>query len=313
VDQAITWKLTFDYAGSWDLGFRRDFTSQTSWGGQLCDHFVFCLDGFGYDLAGPGDKELDSGVRTEAFETRRSITSGAFFLQEMVGFRDELFLTAGLRVDGHSAFGAAALSAWPVSGRPPKLTARQRQELEALLLAGPEAAGFATDLWTCPRVRDLIRSRFSVRCHVDHIGRLQRSLGWSPQRRAVEPDEDKIQGCIKTTWPRNKKKTARLKTWLVFLDESGFLMAPLVRRGWRPAKRPSVVVQRGRGHKRASAIAALCVSPTRAFLSDDPGIHLSPPPGPFFRRGGFLGTQGDWGSGGGCRNRPEGQRAGCGS
>jgi transposase len=109
----------------------------------------------------------------------------------------------------HREGGEAALSARPVSGRPAKLTARQRQELETLLLAGPEAAGFATDLWTCPRVRDLIRSRFSVRYHVDHIGRLLRSLGWSPQRpqrRAVERDEDKIQGWIKTTWPRIKKK-----------------------------------------------------------------------------------------------------------
>ncbi len=105
VDQYVTRKLTFDYAGSWDQSFGSDLSSQTSWGGQLYDDFVFRLNGFGYDFAGPGDKELDSAARTQAFETRRSITNGGFFLQEMVGWKDKVFLTAGLRVDGHSAFG----------------------------------------------------------------------------------------------------------------------------------------------------------------------------------------------------------------
>jgi len=105
VDMYMTRKLTFDYAGSWDVAFGQDLTSQTSWGGQLYDDFIFRLNGFGDDFAGPGDKEVDSAARTEAFETRRSITNGGFFLQEMVGWKDRVFLTAGLRVDGHSAFG----------------------------------------------------------------------------------------------------------------------------------------------------------------------------------------------------------------
>ena len=105
--------------------------------------------------------------------------------------------------------GDQALKARVVSGRPPKLSAIQQEELETALLAGPEAAGFATDLWTCPRVRELIRKRFGVRYHVDHMGRLLHTLGWSPQRpqrRAVERDEEKIQGWVKKTWPGIKKK-----------------------------------------------------------------------------------------------------------
>lgn len=61
----------------------------------------------------------------------------------------------------------------------------------------------------------------------------------------------------------HQKKTARLRAWLVFLDESGFLMAPLVRRGWRPRRSPTVLLQRTRSHKKVSAIAALCIPPTR--------------------------------------------------
>jgi TonB-dependent SusC/RagA subfamily outer membrane receptor len=104
-DLYTTRKLTFDYAGSLDLNLGEDFSSQTSWGGQLYDDFINRLNGFGDDFAGPGDKEVDSAARTEAAETRRNITNGGFFLQEMMGWKDKLFITGGLRVDGHSAFG----------------------------------------------------------------------------------------------------------------------------------------------------------------------------------------------------------------
>ena len=105
--------------------------------------------------------------------------------------------------------GRQALAARPASGRPPKLPASQRRRLERELLRGAQAAGFATDLWTCPRVARLIAQRFRVHYHVDHIGRLLHSLGWSPQkpaRRAIERDEEGIRRWIKQTWPALKKK-----------------------------------------------------------------------------------------------------------
>lgn len=105
--------------------------------------------------------------------------------------------------------GGEALSAKPAPGRPPKLDARARAELERSLLRGAQAAGFPTDLWTCPRVGQWIARRFGVHYHVDHIGRLLRSLGWTPQRpqrRALERDEKQIQRWVREQWPRVKKK-----------------------------------------------------------------------------------------------------------
>lgn len=107
--------------------------------------------------------------------------------------------------------GCPALAARPASGRPPKLPAPLTRRLERELLRGARAAGFATDLWTCPRVARLIEHRFRVHYHVDHIGRLLHALGWSPQkpaRRAVERDEEGIRQWIKQTWPALKKKRA---------------------------------------------------------------------------------------------------------
>jgi len=106
------------------------------------------------------------------------------------------------------AGGSEAIRARPAPGRPWKLDKAARSALEALLLRGARAAGYTTDLWTCPRVARVISRRFGIDYHVDHIGRLLRSLGWSPQkpqRRAIERDEEAIRRWVKTTWPKVKK------------------------------------------------------------------------------------------------------------
>jgi transposase len=105
--------------------------------------------------------------------------------------------------------GGRALKAIPAPGRPLKLSIEQRKELEKDLLRGAQEAGFPTDLWTCPRVAKVIKIRFGITYHVDHVGRVLRSLGWSPQkpeRRAKERDHEEIQRWIKQDWPRIKKK-----------------------------------------------------------------------------------------------------------
>jgi transposase len=76
--------------------------------------------------------------------------------------------------------GDLALAAAPVPGRPPKLNARQRLSLVGCLLKGAGAFGFATDLWTCPRIGQMIEQRYHVHYHVDAIPRLMASLGFSP-------------------------------------------------------------------------------------------------------------------------------------
>ena len=68
----------------------------------------------------------------------------------------------------------------------------------------------------------------------------------------------------------------------MFLDESGFLLAPLVRRSWAPCGQTPVLYQRGRHHKKVSAIAALCVSPrrdqVRLYFRLYPGRDVDSPP-----------------------------------
>jgi transposase len=111
----------------------------------------------------------------------------------------------------HRRQGRAGLRARPASGRPPKLTATQQRQLARLVIAGPEAAGYATSLWTCRRIVDLIRQRFHVVYHPDHVGRLLRACGFSPQRpqpRAKERDDRRVREWILQDWPRVKKTRA---------------------------------------------------------------------------------------------------------
>ncbi|MDH3486401.1 MAG: IS630 family transposase [Myxococcales bacterium] len=58
-----------------------------------------------------------------------------------------------------------------------------------------------------------------------------------------------------------KKNAARLNAWLVFIDETGFLTSPLVRRSWAPRGSTPVLVQRLNSRQKASAVGALAISP----------------------------------------------------
>ncbi len=108
--------------------------------------------------------------------------------------------------------GDAALRAKPHPGPKPKLDARQLARLEKMLLQGPRKHGYATELWTCPRVGELIEKTFGVTYDPSGVWHLLTRMGWSaqkPERRARERDETAIATWRKKDWPRIKKSAAR--------------------------------------------------------------------------------------------------------
>lgn len=105
--------------------------------------------------------------------------------------------------------GTAALAAKPHPGPAPKLSENQRQELVTILKAGPSRAGFSTDLWTTARVSKVVRKKFRVSYHPDHVGRILHDLGFSPQKPqqvAREQDAAAVERWRKRDWPGIKKK-----------------------------------------------------------------------------------------------------------
>jgi transposase len=84
----------------------------------------------------------------------------------------------------------------------------EEKRLIHLLLQGPLAHGYRTNLWTTLRIAEVMKCEFGVRYHRAHVGRLMHSLKWSPQkpeRRALERDEEKIKRWKRNAWPRVKK------------------------------------------------------------------------------------------------------------
>ena len=104
--------------------------------------------------------------------------------------------------------GPEALKAVPHPGPKPKLTARQRQKLERLLLKGPVAHGYPTDLWTLRRMAEVIEKHFAVRYDLSGVWHVVKALGWTcqkPERRAREADEEAIAQWRQPQWPQIKK------------------------------------------------------------------------------------------------------------
>lgn len=107
--------------------------------------------------------------------------------------------------------GDAALEIKRPAGARSRLTPDERHRLRQIVIDGPLAAGFATDLWTCRRIAEVIQREFKIAYHPDHIGRILHALGFSPQkpqRRARERDEAAIERWRRSDWLRIKKGDA---------------------------------------------------------------------------------------------------------
>jgi len=106
--------------------------------------------------------------------------------------------------------GDAFFQAHSPPGRQAKLTPKQKEKLEKLLLKGARRNGYATELWTLQRVAEVIEKRFGVAYELSSVWHILKGMGWScqkPQRRARERDEQAIAIWGKTGWRRIKKSS----------------------------------------------------------------------------------------------------------
>src|SRR5262245_5079623 len=70
-----------------------------------------------------------------------------------------------------------------VGGGPkPRLSEQQLQQLPELLQQGAEAYGFRGEVWTRPRIAEVIKREFGVSFTPQHVGNLLGKLGWSRQK-----------------------------------------------------------------------------------------------------------------------------------
>lgn len=105
--------------------------------------------------------------------------------------------------------GIAKVKAQPRGGPQPRIPREVlSQELPRMLLAGPAAFGFTTDLWTLGRIAKVIKDVFGVQYDPAHVWVLLKAFGWSwqkPERQARERDKRKARAWLKRDWPRIKR------------------------------------------------------------------------------------------------------------
>jgi transposase len=96
-------------------------------------------------------------------------------------------------------------------GRQARLRDSDLRRLGRALMEGPTEHGFETELWTLPRIGDVVEKLFGIRYHDGHVWKLMRRLGWTLQRpttRARERDDAAVAEWVAKTWPDLKKKRA---------------------------------------------------------------------------------------------------------
>jgi transposase len=146
--------------------------------------------------------DLDSaGLRSAAAGTRDARQARRLLALAMVldGHPRQLAAQAGgmdrqtLRdwVHRYNAHGIEGLRDAPREGRPPALSAGQVQELEGLVLAGPDLKRYGVVRWRCSDLRTQVKARFEVEPHERTVGKLLRKLGMTRlQPRPFHPKSD---------------------------------------------------------------------------------------------------------------------------
>jgi transposase len=151
---------------------------------------------------------------------------------------------AGRLAAGEISEGSAArlesLGRRPHTGRRPRLTEAEWDEVGALLRRGARASGFDTERWTLRRIARVLRREFGVTYHPQSLSLLLRAHGWSPQRpatRAKERDEALIAAWLHRDWPAVKRGLAAagasLPSWTRRVTRFGPASAPPGRRAGR--------------------------------------------------------------------------------
>lgn len=152
------------------------------------------------------------------------------------------------------------LTAKPHPGPKPRLTPEQWTQLEPLLLQGAKKHGWPNDLWTAARVAALIQRHFRVRYHPEHVRSvLKERFDWSSHKPAIRPREQndkEVERWKDDEFRRLVREAFQRQATLVFLDEAGFMLTPLVRRCLWPRGRTQVLDAWQR-HDRISAISCV--------------------------------------------------------
>lgn len=109
--------VTFDAQGTLTYDLPGFTNSSTTVGVQGFRESVRSFSGLGQDLPLPGITSFSSAARVTASESTNAVFNGGLFVLQQAGILDQVFLEAGVRLDGNTAFGSdVSYQAYPKVG-----------------------------------------------------------------------------------------------------------------------------------------------------------------------------------------------------
>ena len=147
--------------------------------------------------------------------------------------------------------GLQGLKSTTANGVEPRLKEDQFQELIRCLRQPATKLGYATDLWSGPRVRHLIKKLFKIKYHPKHMPRFLYRLGVrlkKPERRALEQDSKEVRQWKRKRLPEILVYAKKNRALLFYADESLISLIPYVGKTWAfPRAKPIARVSGRRG------------------------------------------------------------------
>jgi transposase len=138
----------------------------------------------------------------------------------------------------------------------------------------PEDVGIAVPLWTRRAVCELVRREYGIRMAVETAGKYLKRWDYTAKRpvlQHIDRNDSAIMKWVKMKFPLVLQEAVTRGAYVVFIDESGFMMEPTVRRAY--ARRGQTLVQRvADKHGRISAIGAIIVSPRQECIKLQYGL-----------------------------------------
>ena len=129
--------------------------------------------------------------------------------------------------------GKEALCRQAGSGRPRQLAELREDDLRRLVLHGPLAFGFETDLWTTGRLRRVIHEVFDIWLSKSTVWRRLRDAGLTyqkPEREYYEIDEAARKKWLRYEVPKIRRVVAKHRAILYVQDESNISLTAFLAR-----------------------------------------------------------------------------------
>jgi transposase len=144
---------------------------------------------------------LSNGARTSA--SRQAELTEGYSQQQVAAFLGVNVRTVRKWWQLYRKRGDDGLNAKPHSGRHRKLNRRQEGLILNWIRKNPKSFGFATELWTAPRLAQVIQRKFGIQFHPRYLNQWlaeRHVTPQKPQRKARERNDEEIEQWKEHDW-----------------------------------------------------------------------------------------------------------------